>query len=142
MENIQTSAVEEETQHAAERKQGRPPSKKKRKKTEPSTEYYVEETPYEKYSKELNNGQAGARTKRAIRQKEKDRNTCSLFIQTDPLIWRHISEQVGRINVNAFSLQKQKYTYEEKAFSCCWKAREVGGFVWRIMNILQLKNAE
>lgn len=33
------------------------------------------------------------RTKRATKPKE-ERNTCSLFIQTDPLLWRHIKEQV------------------------------------------------
>ncbi|KAG8232124.1 hypothetical protein J437_LFUL012133, partial [Ladona fulva] len=33
------------------------------------------------------------RVKRGARSpKEENRNTCSLFIQTDPLIWRHISE--------------------------------------------------
>lgn len=65
------------------------------------------ETPYDKYSREanLNSGGSGDtnninrknnnhRTKRATRPKEENKNTCSLFIQTDPLIWRHISEQV------------------------------------------------
>lgn len=47
------------------------------------------ETPYSKYSREAN-----TRKKRAARPKEENRNTCSLFIQTDPLIWRHISEQL------------------------------------------------
>jgi len=50
------------------------------------------EEPYEKYSREYNE-QAG-RSKRAIR-KDDNKNTCSLFIQTDPLIWRHIYEQVS-----------------------------------------------
>lgn len=104
MESIQTSAVEEEkdsqSQPLANHKQKthlRPP-KKKRKKTEPTVDLAAEETPFEKYTKELNSDAGGSgsssRTKRAIRQKEKDRNTCSLFIQTDPLIWKHISEQV------------------------------------------------
>lgn len=35
------------------------------------------------------------RSKRATRPKEENKNTCSLFIQTDPLIWRHIGEQVN-----------------------------------------------
>lgn len=35
------------------------------------------------------------RSKRATRPKEDNRNTCSLFIQTDPLIWRYIGEQVN-----------------------------------------------
>lgn len=35
------------------------------------------------------------RPKRAAKPKEENKNTCSLFIQTDPLIWRHIFEQVS-----------------------------------------------
>lgn len=50
-----------------------------------------QESPVHKYSREAN--EAGhRRPRRATRSKEN--NTCSLFIQTDPLIWRHISEQV------------------------------------------------
>ncbi|XP_039290209.1 disintegrin and metalloproteinase domain-containing protein 10 [Nilaparvata lugens] len=58
------------------------------------------ETPFDKYSREANtrpyyeDGYA-SRSKRAARPKEDNRNTCSLFIQTDPLIWRHISAQVN-----------------------------------------------
>lgn len=43
--------------------------------------------PHRKYSKEAN-----SRQKRATRYQEK--NTCSLYIQTDPLIWRHIRESI------------------------------------------------
>lgn len=70
--------------------------KKKRKKIEPAF-HFSKESPYDKYSKELNTDSTSGflRSKRAIgRMKEKEKNTCSLFIQTDPLIWRHISEQV------------------------------------------------
>ncbi|XP_066248939.1 disintegrin and metalloproteinase domain-containing protein 10 isoform X3 [Euwallacea similis] len=42
-----------------------------------------------KYSKEANEGHS--RVKRAARRDE-HKNTCSLYIQTDPLIWRHIRE--------------------------------------------------
>lgn len=53
------------------------------------------ETPYDKYSRQANfyddYGEGGHRQKRAA-PKENKRNTCSLFIQTDPLIWRHIRE--------------------------------------------------
>uniref|UniRef100_A0A8D9FBH6 ADAM10 endopeptidase n=1 Tax=Cacopsylla melanoneura TaxID=428564 RepID=A0A8D9FBH6_9HEMI len=49
-----------------------------------------EEAPHEKYSREAN-----TRKKRATRIKDDGMNTCSLFIQTDPLIWKHISEQVN-----------------------------------------------
>jgi len=54
------------------------------------------ETPFDKYSREANIGDGrGRRSKRATRPKEENKNTCSLFIETDPLIWRHITEQVG-----------------------------------------------
>ncbi|XP_077288969.1 zinc-dependent metalloprotease kuz isoform X2 [Arctopsyche grandis] len=47
-----------------------------------------------KYSREANEGHhySNGRQKRATRPKEDNRNTCSLYIQTDPLIWRHIRE--------------------------------------------------
>ncbi|XP_026468795.1 disintegrin and metalloproteinase domain-containing protein 10-like, partial [Ctenocephalides felis] len=45
---------------------------------------------HNKYSREANEGHS--RHKRASRHKEDNKNTCSLFIQTDPLIWRHIRE--------------------------------------------------
>ncbi|XP_074094703.1 zinc-dependent metalloprotease kuz isoform X5 [Cotesia typhae] len=53
------------------------------------------ESPSHKYTKEANilNHR---RTTRATRPKEENRNTCSLFIQTDPFIWRHISEHLQR----------------------------------------------
>ncbi len=44
--------------------------------------------PHVKYSKEAN-----SRTKRGTRSYQ-ERNTCSLYIQTDPLIWRHIREAI------------------------------------------------
>jgi len=51
--------------------------------------------PHNKYSREFNEGSSSYhRSKRATKPKEENKNTCSLFIQTDPLIWRHISEQV------------------------------------------------
>lgn len=46
--------------------------------------------PHQKYSKEANS--ENGRPKRAARFQEK--NTCSLYIQTDPLIWRHIRESI------------------------------------------------
>lgn len=39
------------------------------------------------------------RAKRAARSKEENRNTCSLYIQTDPLIWRHIREGIADVNI-------------------------------------------
>lgn len=53
------------------------------------------ETPFDKYSREANTH--GGRSKRATRPKEENKNTCSLFIETDPLIWRHVAEQVSYI---------------------------------------------
>ncbi|EZA49753.1 Disintegrin and metalloproteinase domain-containing protein [Ooceraea biroi] len=50
-----------------------------------------QESPGHKYSREANEP-SHRRPRRATRSKEN--NTCSLFIQTDPLIWRHISEQL------------------------------------------------
>lgn len=56
------------------------------------------ETPGHKYSWAANSPSRNYwnRTKRATRPKDEtnNKNTCSLFIQTDPLIWRHIFEQV------------------------------------------------
>lgn len=52
-----------------------------------------QETPGHKYTREANEP-SHRRARRATRPKEDNKNTCSLFIQTDPLIWRHISEQV------------------------------------------------
>lgn len=52
---------------------------------------YEFETPYDKYSREMNNH---GRQRRAAQSKDDKKNTCSLFIQTDPLIWKHIQDQV------------------------------------------------
>ncbi|KAI4478259.1 hypothetical protein M0802_014560, partial [Mischocyttarus mexicanus] len=52
-----------------------------------------QETPGHKYTREANEP-IHRRTRRATRLKEDKNTTCSLFIQTDPLIWRHISEQL------------------------------------------------
>lgn len=50
---------------------------------------FIPEYPSEKYSRATN--EVHKRQKRATRLRE-DRNTCSLYIQTDPLIWKHIRE--------------------------------------------------
>lgn len=54
-----------------------------------------EERPAYKYTRQAadKHHHGPVRTKRATKPKE-ERNTCSLFIQTDPLLWRHIKEQV------------------------------------------------
>uniref|UniRef100_A0A1B6LPU7 ADAM10 endopeptidase n=1 Tax=Graphocephala atropunctata TaxID=36148 RepID=A0A1B6LPU7_9HEMI len=108
MDQIQNSAVEEEEVEVEQIKDtedsSRHKTKKLPKKYRPSDKEREEkrwkthnadenETPYDKYSKEANT--RGGRSKRATRPKEENKNTCSLFIETDPLIWRHITEQVG-----------------------------------------------
>ncbi|ETN58468.1 kuzbanian [Anopheles darlingi] len=63
--------------------------------------------PHEKYSKAANwrdfgdsdtdpewHWKSHARARRAARQKEDYRNTCSLYIQTDPLLWNHIRDTI------------------------------------------------
>lgn len=60
-------------------------------------------SPYLKYSKEANSEDNYAsnfhgRSKRAARPKEDNKNTCSLYIQTDPLIWRHIREGIADVS--------------------------------------------
>lgn len=54
-----------------------------------------DDSPYDKYSEEVNRRSKRAAT--AARYQE--RNTCSLYIQTDPLIWRHIRESIPDVSV-------------------------------------------
>ncbi|XP_015596186.1 disintegrin and metalloproteinase domain-containing protein 10 isoform X2 [Cephus cinctus] len=72
-----------------------PPAPKKVNATRPKVEPWNgdDENPGHKYTREANIP-GHRRTRRATRPKEDNKNTCSLFIQTDPLIWRHISEQL------------------------------------------------
>lgn len=65
-----------------------------------------DKSPHFKYSKEANfeygganASKRGSRAKRAARPKEDNRNTCSLYIQTDPLIWRHIREGIADVSI-------------------------------------------
>jgi len=74
-----------------------------------------QESPGHKYSREANEP-SHRRPRRATRSKEN--NTCSLFIQTDPLIWRHISEQVrAMISLGLFecSMDAQIYLEEKQS---------------------------
>ncbi|XP_017776924.1 PREDICTED: disintegrin and metalloproteinase domain-containing protein 10 isoform X3 [Nicrophorus vespilloides] len=74
-------------------------NKKTAKKTSSSsstatTSSYLEdnrEDDISKYSREANEAPHNSRFRRATRRDE-NKKTCSLFIQTDPLIWRHIRE--------------------------------------------------
>lgn len=68
--------------------------------------YDDDKSPLFKYTKEANfdyddtiPSEKGARVKRAARPKEDNKNTCSLYIQTDPLIWRHIREGIADVSV-------------------------------------------
>lgn len=82
MERIQNSAVDDDPT----------PVKSKKLKTYKSknTDWpYDEKYSLNKYSREVN--EIHSRPKRATRRDE-NRNTCSLYIQTDPLIYRHIRE--------------------------------------------------
>lgn len=65
-----------------------------------------DKSPHFKYTKEANfkydgpnASKRGSRAKRAARPKEDNRNTCSLYIQTDPLIWRHIREGIADVSI-------------------------------------------
>lgn len=54
----------------------------------------VDESPFQRYSKEAN-----VRSKRAATTvRYHERNTCTLYIQTDPLIWRHIRESIPDVS--------------------------------------------
>ncbi|KAJ9581415.1 hypothetical protein L9F63_023409, partial [Diploptera punctata] len=87
MDRIQNSALEEETVQ---------PSPKPVEFQIPAPPVMESHGNHNKYSREANEPSTGHhRKKRATRPKEENKNTCSLFIQTDPLIWRHISETVG-----------------------------------------------
>ncbi|XP_014244166.1 disintegrin and metalloproteinase domain-containing protein 10 isoform X2 [Cimex lectularius] len=94
METIQNSAAEEEEnkRKLPKKYSGLSDSDKKHKFGATSADLRGE-TPYNKYSREAN--VKHKREKRAARPKEENRNTCSLFIQTDPLIWRHIAHQLN-----------------------------------------------
>lgn len=92
--------------------------------------------PYEKYSREANyrditrnnnntteksnddwHSRSHERVRRAStsRPREDNKNTCSLYIQTDPLIWRHIRE--GIVDVSHKKLKNiKKKNYEKRNF--------------------------
>ncbi|KAL1132299.1 hypothetical protein AAG570_010256, partial [Ranatra chinensis] len=95
MDQVQNSAMEDEEEAKVEpAKVGRGNGKRKLPKKVDEAGVFENETPYKKYSREANTPHH-SRSKRASRPKEENRNTCSLFIQTDPLIWRHIADQLN-----------------------------------------------
>lgn len=90
MANIQSSAVEDDVDLEVRSKNEKP---NKAKEQAPNSR--SGEEPYSKYSREVN--EAHSRQKRGTRRDE-NRNTCSLYIQTDPLIWKHIREGFPEVN--------------------------------------------
>lgn len=113
MDSIQNAAVDEETPP--------PPTLKRRNATSFQTKpenvqqnsIFDQEfvLPHEKYSRDANwreqsntvsdedwHKQSHERVRRATRPKEENKNTCSLYIQTDPLIWRHIREGIADVS--------------------------------------------
>lgn len=127
MDQIQNSAVEEaEAEEEAEEDQAaepsndgeqQPPPQKVRSSKEGAASDSLDEfpLPYQKYSKEANTArdtdksesawhrEAHERVKRAARPREENKNTCSLYIQTDPLIWRHIREGIIEVSGGRYS---------------------------------------
>uniref|UniRef100_A0AAG5DVP2 ADAM10 endopeptidase n=1 Tax=Anopheles atroparvus TaxID=41427 RepID=A0AAG5DVP2_ANOAO len=82
--------------------------------------------PHEKYSKAANWRGAGEsasdsewhwkaheRVRRAARQKEDYRNTCSLYIQTDPLLWTHIRDSIVSHQHRGRKFELEEKTREE-----------------------------
>lgn len=91
MADIQNSAIEDDIDLKVREKNERINKAKE----QPN----VEEA-FSKYSREAN--EAHSRRKRGTRRDE-NRNTCSLYIQTDPLIWKHIRKgfpEVGGCKFN------------------------------------------
>ena len=69
--------------------------------------------PAHKYSKQANVAESlGPRVKRAAKENPNKRKSCSLYIQTDPLFWRHIREQVSR-HTKYFWLENAKKLCQE-----------------------------
>ncbi|CAK9824187.1 Disintegrin and metalloproteinase domain-containing protein 10 [Anthophora retusa] len=99
-----------------------------------------QESPGHKYTREANEP-SHQRVRRATRPKEDNKNTCSLFIQTDPLIWRHISEQLHHdaektreeiLSLIAHHVTAVNYIYRDTRFDGRIKHRNIKFVVQRI----------
>ncbi|XP_052131768.1 disintegrin and metalloproteinase domain-containing protein 10 isoform X1 [Frankliniella occidentalis] len=99
---------------------------------------YEYEYPYDKYSREMNDHN---RRKRATQTNDEKKNTCSLFIQTDPLIWRHIRDQVGNnsekireeiLSLIAHHVTAVNYIYRDTKFDGRMEHRNIKFEVQRI----------
>ena len=105
MNNVQSSAVEGDDDGGDGEL---PPSPQDEKPAFPNAKEYnaypksSQDEPHRKYTKEMNSG-GHDRQKRATRRDE-NKNTCSLYIQTDPLIWKHIREGFPEVRglINCF----------------------------------------
>lgn len=100
MDRIQNSGIDEDPPPSPPL----PPKEKYRKQKKFSDNDKVQfksvenyEDKFSKYSKAANEDHV--RHKRATRRDE-NKNTCSLYIQTDPLIWRHIREGFPEVRIN------------------------------------------
>lgn len=108
MDKVQSSGVDEEPVLLPKAEKVSPKFKKHKPNTPKKiVENYINvEESYNKYSREANEN--SGRHKRATKR-EDSKNTCSLYIQTDPLIWRHISEGFPEVSRD----------FSEKRFELC-----------------------
>lgn len=113
MDGIQNAAVDEETPPPPPLKRSNSSSFQTTPENVPQNSLFNQEfrLPHEKYSRDANwreqsntvndddwHAQSHERVRRATRPKEENKNTCSLYIQTDPLIWRHIREGIADVS--------------------------------------------
>lgn len=109
MDRIQNSGIDEDTVSPPvttaspkfKKHKKAPADGSRAKKTTPESTNF--EDPLNKYSREANDVNY-SRHKRATKR-EDSKNTCSLYIQTDPLIWRHIREGFPEVSTLCFPLQ-------------------------------------
>lgn len=109
MEKVQNSAMEDEEVPTPS------PKFKKHKAVGVNNALNYEE-PVNKYTKEAN--EYSGRHKRATKREE-IKNTCSLYIQTDPLIWRHIREGFPEVMLN---IKKEKLIKCRILFTFCFNS--------------------
>lgn len=113
MDGIQNAAIDDETPQPPKLKRRNSTSFHAKPDTAPQNSIFNQEfqLPHEKYSRNANwreqsntvndddwHAQSHERVRRATRPKEENKNTCSLYIQTDPLIWRHIREGIADVS--------------------------------------------
>lgn len=109
MDRIQNSGIDEDVVSSPEttaspkfKKHKKAPADGAGAKQKTTAESANFEDPLNKYSREANDVNY-SRHKRATKR-EDSKNTCSLYIQTDPLIWRHIREGFPEVSTLCFPL--------------------------------------